>query len=174
MLIKAKPVEKTLFKDGLPLSPKAVTKDSPTVKEGFTRLQNACRVHKIKCSEIDNFLFGKNYQLEVKITIRSLKQVFIAKLRMEESAAQEFATYLVDPEGNSTKDGVVDESKGSQGYKVLSTLQSNLLSSKLVSFDDEKMKLVIGEKLQDSQTLAKVSRLLDSCEDENFNFERVA
>ena len=34
--------DKTMFAEGLPLSPKEVTADSPNVKEGFLRLRHAC------------------------------------------------------------------------------------------------------------------------------------
>ena len=34
--------DKTLFTEGLPLSPKEVTADSPNVKEGLLRLRHAC------------------------------------------------------------------------------------------------------------------------------------
>lgn len=34
--------DKTMFAEGLPLSPKEVTADSPNVKEGLLRLRHAC------------------------------------------------------------------------------------------------------------------------------------
>ena len=34
--------DKTMFAEGLPLSPKEVTADSPSVKEGLLRLRHAC------------------------------------------------------------------------------------------------------------------------------------
>ena len=40
--LNGKTIDKTVFAEGLPLSPKEVTADSPNVKEGLLRLRHAC------------------------------------------------------------------------------------------------------------------------------------
>ena len=63
--------DKTIFgPEGIPLSPKELTADSPNVKEGLIRLQHACQVNFIKHDAIENFLFGQDYAPEKRMTIR--------------------------------------------------------------------------------------------------------
>ena len=59
--------------NGLPLSPKEITKDSTHVKEGFLRLRYACQVKMIRHDSIENFLFGNSYKPEAKISISMIR-----------------------------------------------------------------------------------------------------
>ena len=61
--------DKTIFKDGFPLSPKQVTAESASVQEGFLRLRHACQVNLIRHDAIENFLFGADYRPEMKLSI---------------------------------------------------------------------------------------------------------
>ena len=69
--------------EGFPLSPKEVSRDTPGVKEGFTRLCHACQVKYIRHDAIENFLFGQDYRPESKLSIKKIKEA--AKKQVKEN-----------------------------------------------------------------------------------------
>ena len=111
--------DKTFFgPDGLPLSPKEINADSPNVKEGLTRLRHACQVNFIRHDSIENFLYGKNYKPESKLSIRQTKEAAMEKLGMHEVAALDFARYLHEQNGQSISYDEADVANASGGVFV--------------------------------------------------------
>lgn len=93
---------------------------------------------------------------------------------MTESSALDFARYLVEEEGENIE-GEVDEEKVKQAIKVVGKLQRSL-GMKIVFFrdgNDDNMKLVIGEKLQEAQTLSKVCHEIQQLQDDRLDFEQM-
>lgn len=110
--------DKTVFAEGgLPLSPKEVTLDTPSVKEGLLRLRRACQLNFVRLDHVENFLFGKDYRPEKKITIAFTKEAIMAKLDMGESHALDFARYLIE-QGGSTITTSGDVGCGENGVVV--------------------------------------------------------
>lgn len=67
--------DKTVFgPEGFPLSPKEITEDSPHVKEGFARLLHAMQMKFIRHDSVETLLFGQEYRMEVKLSIRKIKE----------------------------------------------------------------------------------------------------
>ena len=94
--------DKTILSpEGITLSPPVVTANSPNVREGFVRLRYACQINFIRHDSIENFLFGRDYAPEKKLTIRKVKEAAIEKLKMTENAALDWARFLIEQGGNS-------------------------------------------------------------------------
>lgn len=119
---------------GFPLSPKEVTSASPNVKEGFLRLRHACQINLIKHDCIENFLFGKDYRPEGKLSIKTTKQAILEKLEMREGAALDFARYLIEQSSSisvtelddASNMVMVDEAKTAQAMRVMLAIISHI------------------------------------------------
>ena len=84
----------------------------------------------------------------------------MSKLKMDELSALDFARYLIEAGGQSITrdcfgaDGGVDQERTKLAVQVIIEIQSKILPE-LIYFRQEKedkMKLIIGEKLQDAQS----------------------
>ena len=64
-------------------------------------MRHACQVHFIRHDSIENFLYGKDYRPEAKLSIRRTKEVLMEKLGMQEIAALDFARFLHEQNGQS-------------------------------------------------------------------------
>lgn len=154
---------------GFALSPKEVS--NTNVKDGFVRLRHACQINFIKHDHIENFLFGKEYLPERKLSIKTTRLAAMAKLDMQEKAALDFARYLIDQSATITHSEpdegsnmvMVDESKSALGMRVMLTIISKIQEMGIDYFNidkEDKMKLIIGEKLQEPQARNRLLSVL--------------
>ena len=79
---------------------------------------------------IENFLFGKDYKPESKLSIRKIKEASMDKMQMSENAALDFARYLIEQGGSTitldegaiaNRDGLimVDQDRTSLAVRVV-------------------------------------------------------
>ena len=83
------------------------------------------------------------------------------KLQMQEDYAQFWARYVIQ-QGEGDILSTLDLTKAAQGYKVVMFLTTEI-REELVYFraeKDEKMKLIIGEKLQQAQNNKKLTSVI--------------
>ena len=101
--------------------------------------------------------------------MRKVKESAIAKLKMTESSALDWARYLVE-QGNQSisNDGpvgemiTVDQERTILGMRVVMFITA-AICNELVYFraeKEEKMKLIIGEKLQEKSNRDKILNVL--------------
>lgn len=120
----------------------------------------------IRHDSIENFLFGNNYKPEMKLSISMIKDSAMSQLKMGEVAALDFGRYLVEQGGTLT----YDESEAANSHVFIDQTISRLAISIIMFLTsqiqpeliyyrpekEEKMKLIIGEKLQDMQSKTRV------------------
>lgn len=171
-MLKIEENDKTVFNEnGFPLSPKEITADSPNVREGFLRLRHACQINLIKIDHIENFLFGSDYRFEGKLSIKVIKQAAETKLMMKDEGALDFARYLIEQNSTishtiepDTKDFVVvDQTRSAQAFKVMTSIYAHMQQAGISYFNadkEDKMKLIIGEKLQEPQLKTRLISVL--------------
>ena len=79
---------------------------------------------------IENFLFGKDYRPESKLSIRKIKEASMDKMQMSENTALDFARFLIEQGGQTitleegsiaNKDGfvMVDQDRTSLAVRVV-------------------------------------------------------
>jgi len=165
---------------------KTVLKDSEGVKEGFVRVRLLCQINLLKLDEIENCLFGADYRPEAKLNVKKLKEILMVKLGMHRSTelqlhARIFAFYLVDqcaevlisPRDKQILD--LDENKQVLACRIITTLMSHLSQNTkglqyYAAEKEEKVKLIVGEKIQNDISKSRLIAHLKSSDAKTLSF----
>ena len=74
-------------------------------------------------------MFGNDYRPEMKLSIKRIKEAAINNLKMTETAALDFARFLVEQGGvtssatsNNGKDIGLDENKATQAFRIMMSI----------------------------------------------------
>ena len=107
-----------------------------------------------------------DYRPEGKLSIRGIKEAAIAKLQMSETYALDFARFLIEKSTTIQvdKEAEVDESVTAMAMKVMLTIFNHTQRSDTAYFtaqSESKMKLIIGEKLQEKSAKNRLLTVLN-------------
>ena len=128
-------------------------------------------------------MFGEEYQLESKLSIKLVKETVMDKLKMQEAAALDFARFLIEQNtsnpctqavehNNSASYVTVDQTRTAQALKVMLTINLGTdLKAGVHYYGDEKekkMMLIIGEKLQTPLIKSRLLQTIKNCAKDRF------